>query len=228
MTEMMNKLYWQEIIAQMTGLEYQTVFFEHESPVFEVKFDEGLTDEEIKLTEIRYGFRFPPDLKSFLQAALPVSPRFPNWRSGRPEDIKKMLDMPKDGVLFDVEHNGFWSEDWGKQPEQMEDALVQVNELFKTAPVLIPVYGHRMLPAEPHDSGNPVFSVHQTDIIVYGNCLADYFMMEWDLPGETVKKDARPIKFWNIERWQEIRWGNGPCKTDERTLKVVHSEVPDE
>jgi len=41
--------------------------------------------------------------------------------------------------------------------------------------VPIPVYSHRYLPSEPKATGNPVLSVHQTDIIYYGNDLASYF-----------------------------------------------------
>ena len=33
---------------------------------------------------------------------------------------------------------------------------------------LVPVYSHRYLPAEPKRSCNAVLSVHQTDVVVYG------------------------------------------------------------
>ena len=36
-----------------------------------------------------------------------------------------------------------------------------------------------MMPSEPFTEGNPVFSVHQTDIIAYGVGLADYLTHEF-------------------------------------------------
>jgi hypothetical protein len=41
-----------------------------------------------------------------------------------------------------------------------------------------------MMPAEPHLPGNPVFSVHQTDIIVYGLDLYEYLHNEFGLQRE--------------------------------------------
>jgi hypothetical protein len=50
------------------------------------------------------------------------------------------------------------------------DLARTINEEAK----LIPIFVHRMMPDDPHLAGNPVFSVHQTDIIHYGFALADY------------------------------------------------------
>jgi hypothetical protein len=68
----------------------------------------------------------------------------------------------------------------------------------KAAPRLIPVFGNRMIPAEPHQAGNPVFSIHQADIICYGFDLADYLRREFSLEGREAWPDAiRPIRFWS-------------------------------
>jgi hypothetical protein len=72
---------------------------------------------------------------------------------------------------------------------------------------LIPIYRHRMMPDEPLSPGNPVFSVHQTDIIHYGFDLADYLRCEFNLPGrEPWPTQVRTIRFWDIERFQDVRW----------------------
>jgi hypothetical protein len=108
-------------------------------------------------------------------------------------------------VLFDIESNGFWLEEWGPRPALMGDALRRGEELLSAAPVLIPIYGHRMMPDEPHLSGNPVFSVVQTDIIYYGFDLADYLRHEFHLPGrEPWPEKVRPIRFWDIEQFQDV------------------------
>ena len=65
-------------------------------------------------------------------------------------------------------------------------------------PKLIPIFGHRYIPSEPNASGNPVFSVYQTDIIHYGADLVSYLEAEF-LGGALPQKIAtlRPIRFWS-------------------------------
>jgi hypothetical protein len=65
----------------------------------------------------------------------------------------------------------------------------------------------RYLPSEPLLGGNPVFSVHQTDIIFYGCDLRDYVWNEFAPQDERWKRFQglseaeasaafRPIRFW--------------------------------
>jgi hypothetical protein len=65
-------------------------------------------------------------------------------------------------------------------------------------PRLIPVYIHRFIPSEPPEAGNPVFSVHQSDIIIYGNDLAAYLSAEFGIPNPSTSPEApRAIRFWS-------------------------------
>jgi hypothetical protein len=48
--------------------------------------------------------------------------------------------------------------------------------LVDAAPQLIPVIGHRYLLAEPCAAGNPVLSVYQSDLVVYGEDLRDFLL----------------------------------------------------
>jgi hypothetical protein len=144
-----------------------------------VTFEPGLTADEILAIEGHYGFRFPADLRAFLEYALPVSRGWVNWRDGDPRDIQKRLDWPLEGICFDVEHNDFWWESWGTKPAAVSDACAIVKHALASAPRLIPICSHRYMPDCPLDSGNPVFSVYQTDIIYYGKDLMDYFCNEF-------------------------------------------------
>lgn len=206
---------WRDLIDQLRGTAYQFGLITPGSPVHRIEFDDGLTDAEAVATETRFSFRFPPDLRAFLQTALPRGPQFPDWRSGDESLLRDWLNRPRDGILFDVEHSGFWLEEWGPRPRSLEAAHRVVNELVTAAPKLIPIYGHRMMPDEPQEHGNPVFSVHQTDIIHYGFDLADYFRNEFHLPGrEPWPEHIRAIRFWDLDRFQEVRWAGGPCAFD--------------
>lgn len=184
-----------------------------------IAFEAGLTDEEVSSAESTFQIHFPPDLREFLQTGLPSGKGFPNWRDGNIEQLKEWIDSPRMGVLFDVKHNGFWLEEWGPTPPSFEEAQRIVDDVVFAAPRLIPIYIHRMMPSEPFLAGNPVFSVHQTDIIYYGIDLRDYLIHEflvrksvgvWPIP-----QNIRKIAFWDVERFQNCRWGpNGSCIFD--------------
>jgi hypothetical protein len=185
-----------------------------------IEFDNGLTDVEVKTVETRFGFQFPPDLREFLQLGLPRGMGFPDWRAGRKKTLQESLDMPLEGILFDVEYNEFWLEEWGARPQMVSEAKRIVGDLIADAPQLIPIYIHRMMPDEPHLPGNPVFSVHQADIILYGTDLENYLCAEFGLPANVSAQpdEIRPIRFWNIDRFQQARWAGNSCVTDPRTL----------
>jgi hypothetical protein len=179
-----------------------------------IAFDPGLTDAELATTEARFGFRFVPDLRNFLQAGLPKGPGFPQWRSGEEARLREQLEIPRDGILFDIEHNGFWLSEWGPRPGKLEEAKKIASDLIAAAPKLVPIYMHRMIPDEPSEAGNPVFSVHQTDIIYYGFDLRDYLRHEFELgEREPWPEKVRPIRFWDLDRF-ETRWNNGACAFD--------------
>ncbi len=185
-----------------------------------VRFDRGLSDTEISGVEATFRFRFPPDLGAFLRAGLPISQGFPNWRDEPEASLQERLSLPLEGILFDIEHNGFWLAEWGSRPSAINEAKAIVSELVAAAPVLIPIYVHRMIPDRPHDYANPVFSVHQTDIICYGCDLRDYIVHEFlsrpELGVWPVSDSVKKIEFWNIDRFQAVRWSRGPVIFDNR------------
>ena len=84
----------------------------------------------------------------------------------------------------------------------------------------IPVYVHRRMPDRPHAAGNPVFSVHQTNIIYYGADLRDYLLHEFlgdkDLGRWPIPDSVRRIEFWDIRRFFEVRWRRGWAVFDNR------------
>lgn len=170
------------------------------------RFDPGLTEAEVKTVQRRFSFTFPPDLRTVLQFALPIGRAFPDWRNGSEEDLQFRLSRPMHGIMFDVEHNDdIWPTEWGPRPNSLEERFKTVNKLVESAPRLIPIYAHRYIPAEPTEAGNPVFSVHQTDIIYYGNDLADYFHRKFRVPlPEWAAREPRPIRFWDDSlKWRD-------------------------
>lgn len=182
-----------------------------------IECDEGLSETELLACETEFDIHFPDDLRSFLKCGLLVSDRFPNWRNGDRDELRSWLELPLNGILFDVEHNGFWLPEWGKRPCDMLHAKETVRNLVAKAPRLIPVYGHRMIPDRPIRAGNPVFSVHQTDIIYYGCDLRDYFIHEFFSKSEggvwPMTDCVRLIEFWDLKRFA-TRWERQPSIFD--------------
>ena len=163
-----------------------------------IKFAAGLTSPEFATVEEYFGFRFPPDLRCFLHEVLPVGEKFPDWRDPESETLAKRMSWPLEGIQFDIEHAAFWMEEWGGRPELLEEAFAVAEMAIAEAPTLIPVFSHRYLPEEPQESGNPVFSVYQTDIIYYGADLHSYFNHEFGLNTSSVEAaNIREIPFWS-------------------------------
>jgi len=166
-----------------------------------VIFESGLNGTEILAAEQFYNFIFPPDLREFLMFALPVSRRWINWRQIGSEEIKAAFDHVYGGIYFDIEMNNFWLKEWGDKPSDLSDAIAIAKDKIDDAPKLIPISGHRYIPANPSESGNPVFSVMQTDIIYYGSDLWNYFENEFyyyfQKPEYQIKEPVKQIEFWS-------------------------------
>jgi len=146
----------------------------------------------------RYDLIFPPDLVELFLEKQPV--RGYDWRV---EDrrIRDMLNWPFEMLEFDLEHNGLWWPEWGDRPATAEDRSSVLRAELAKAPKLIPLIGHRFIPAEPHRSGNPVFSMHGADTIYYGANLDEYFDNEFN--GRHSLRPVTRIPFWSdlVERF---------------------------
>jgi hypothetical protein len=173
-----------------------------------VELGPGLSMAELSAAEERVGCRFPPDLRSFLQTALPSGNRWPDWRDLGSPEISDYLEWPGDGIAFDIENNVFWWPAWGPKPSDLQDAIEVMRRHVREAPALIPIFGHVYLPAEPGLVGNPVLSVYQTDVIYGGRILSDYLgrygnSEGWELPR---CDEVRRIRFWS-----DLVEENGGC-----------------
>lgn len=175
----------------------------------------GLTDAEFARIERELGFEFADDHRGFLAAGLPLntpaeneagvvrswSRPWPNWRAENPDSLRHRLDVPIEGVLFDVEHNDVWHQSWPPRPADLAEALALARVELARVPRLVPVYGHRFLPGGHGTFAHPVLSVWQTDIIGYGRDLIDYVYREFGGPDprrDAVYPDSgMTIRFWS-------------------------------
>lgn len=184
----------------------------------------GLTDSEFDTIESRYNFRFADDHRTFLAAGLPVDEPgdsgwrgWPDWRRDDTEVLRARLAQPAEGVLFDVEHNGFWHPAWGAKPTDPIRCLEIARRGLEDVPQLVPVFGHRFLPGIAGQWGHPVLSIDRTDAIYYGLDLSDYLRREFLRQGSDLDLAHATVPFWNYLL--------GDCGGP-RTLRVVAPSDP--
>ena len=161
----------------------------------------GYSQTELEAVQARWDLRFPPDLVELLQEHRPLpvpgSDRSFDWLLSDPSVIQGVLDWPFDSFWFDVEHAGDWWPEWGKKPSIRAEQRHRLREVFAEAPRLIPLFGHRYIPQEPSESGNPVFSVYQMDVICYGTDLKDWIERERDGWSAKPWRPIKEIRFWS-------------------------------
>ena len=159
----------------------------------------GLAEEHVAAVEQDWALRFPPDYRLFLKhlhtvdrpmkcregrnaasdmPTLRDAPSFYNWLT-EGDILRDRLDDLATGLEFDVEEAGLWRPAWGTRPATAGARAQRVRALVDAAPRLIPVFGHRYLLAEPCRPGNPLFSIVQSDLIIYGADLQTYFLTEF-------------------------------------------------
>jgi len=161
-----------------------------------VRLEPGLTGQEVETLEREFGFTFGPEHAELLGLALPIGPSWPDWRRGDPEELRGRLEWPIEGVIFDVRSNAFWPVSWGERPSVAAEAERVAREELAAVPRLVPFYGHRCLAADPRYAPSPVFSVHQTDVIYYGDNLVDYVAHEFG--GASLQPSERTrVPFWS-------------------------------
>jgi hypothetical protein len=155
------------------------------------------TEVELDAAQARFGFLFPPDLRALLlehrlSGAL-------DWTLDH-DRLAERFAWPYEGLLFDVENNGLWRAEWGSLPDDATERAAVLRRVVDAAPKLIPVLGHRYIPETPHETDNPVFSVYQSDIVVYGVNLAHYLHEEFHRGEDFAHADLprlRTIPFWS-------------------------------
>jgi hypothetical protein len=168
-----------------------------------VKVDPALSSDEIEKAETFFEIKFHPDHRRLLEAGLVLGDYGYNWRDLSKENtarIRKMIDWPLEGILFDIEENGYWNEALGCKPSSLAEAKKVFTVWYKqNVPQLVPIYSHRYMSNYPARLGAPVYSVHQTDIVYYGQNIFDYLGQEFhlDISSEYAKWDRDDTPFWS-------------------------------
>ncbi len=165
-----------------------------------IAFEEGLSEEELARVEERFGFIFADTHRAFLSIAAPISGYWVDWRSTDQTKLQQVCDWQVVGTLFDVEVNGFWPRSWGERPTNTDARIHRARRKIAAWPRLVPLVGHRYIPAAPGGLDSPVFSVYQTDVIIYGDDLLDFVHREFGSVRTPLvtKLNAQSLKPWTL------------------------------
>lgn len=93
-------------------------------------------------------------------------------------------------------HSDFWPASWGERPDAEIDREREARAHLAGVPRVVPVYFHRCMASDPYAVPSPVFSVHQTDVIFYGDNLLDYVAHEFHAPPRH-PSDRTHVPFWS-------------------------------
>jgi hypothetical protein len=192
------------------------------SPEIEpIAFQPGWTDRECSEIEAACRFTFPPDLRSWLQFAVPIQgDMFPNWRDNPAQQVNDDHAELLSGIWNDIDPRPtpyfalnsarewelvapefrpcLWLRNWGPVPHNRDIAYDILYEQFANAPRQIRIYANRFMPASPIEVANPVFSVIGADIIHFGNDLADYLARQFGVPRPSWAADRpKEVPFWS-------------------------------
>lgn len=171
--------------------------------------ERGLTEDELSSVESELSLRIAAPWRAVLSRAHPrpgggPSRSFPDWRLRDVARTQEIIDQPIEGILFDVEHNGFWWRDWGERPEGLPARIATARRALATVPRLTPLWGHWY--AAP-GSDSPVFSIVQTDLWIPAVSLAALIegrpQSEDELPAHEYPVGSVP--FWSLlHAWSQI------------------------
>lgn len=194
-----------------------------------LKWVGGQSPEQIDRMEKIWKCKFPPDYKLFLGTLFGLNnkkesfvfnkknerikiktPIFNNWLKDG-DTIRDYQRGVFHGILFDIENNNLWLPGWGKKPKSRVLRKRRLRELLLKAPKVIPILERRFLLIEPCRAENPVFSIHQSDIVVYGPTLRTYLLNEFfdvlaiNIDPEWEKEFKRKRDFIkNVPFWGEL------------------------
>lgn len=166
----------------------------------------GLSSEEFANLEAKYGFRFPPDVKQFLRVGVPLN-KSGSRATQIPSELPAFYQTASDGwhnwhlLALDDIQVGCEADTVTKQIRWHATPEADKPQVPPDCG-LIPLYCHRMIPSNPCQAGNPVFSMHGCyDNIIYGSNLWTYLEHDHEIviPEEFNKGPSTPlddIPYW--------------------------------
>lgn len=163
----------------------------------------GLTNKELAVVERALGAQLPFEVGMLLVMGVPDDDGWRDWRHEPVEQLREWAAYIRDGVVFDVRENEFWSPSFGPRPSDVDERCEVAGAAVDELSPLFPLYRHRAVPVAAPDgfassSGNPILSVVQTDVVQYAPDLAAWLHRDFRVPLPTWEHEGeRRFPFWS-------------------------------
>ena len=173
-----------------------------------IKFEEGLSEEEIAKAESAFEIKFPKEIKFFLSYGLPVGDGFYNWRDCSKKNVELINDFQKrveESFTFDLDNNNLANDFKDKFPniKDEEELKRAIMSYLHSSPKLIPFYAHRCFFNGMDNM--PIISYWQpTDLIFYGSDFENYIENEFLRKHEEFELGKITEKFQTTGIWKDL------------------------
>lgn len=148
---------------------------------------EPLEDEEYKKIKEIYNIVFPLELQQLYKIGVPTK---------KHADI--CISDIQDTQSFYNWHD--FSEENVKQIKEAMEFAYEGKNIPRDAPKMVPIRGHRYIPALLDPEKLPVFSIYDEDVIIYGENLEDYISRElnpWERYEPVDINKCKYIQYWS-------------------------------
>ncbi len=171
-----------------------------------IKFEKGLSKDEILTAQKTFDIKFPTEIKVFLSYAMPVSEGFYNWRDFSQENVDRIKGFQKiidDAFLFDFENNDLSKKfkDKFQRTKDETELRNKVMDYLHSSTKLVPFYKHRCFLNGMDNM--PIISFWQpTDSIFYGDNFEKYLKIEFLNENQVV--GHIPEEFQKTGIWKDL------------------------
>ncbi|MBQ8235998.1 MAG: helix-turn-helix transcriptional regulator [Clostridia bacterium] len=148
-----------------------------------IRFEAGMSDEELEAAELCFGFTFPREIAAFLRLAVPTGEQFFDYKDLSQRNVDKFKAFRRiveSGFAFDIQNVPRFRRAMEKRYDTSgaHQTLDAIMTEYHNSPKLIPFYGHRCFFDGLDDL--PIFSYSQPcDSILYGENFEDYLKREF-------------------------------------------------
>jgi hypothetical protein len=141
------------------------------------RWNPGLSEEECVQYEVEVGFRFPSEVREFLQQMNGTNLLALDIRGSSGEEHRSgpaFYSFPRDLLLVTNRIGSAWT-----NPTQLRHTLSEEGFQLGEQAKLLPIYAHRYVVCSSEMESCPVLSIwDSTDAIVYGQSLPEYLERE--------------------------------------------------
>lgn len=158
--------------------------------------------QSLRTLEKAIGVQLPFEVGLLLVVGVPDSDDWFRWGSDPTTQYEEWKERTVQGILTDVEAQGFWAAAWGPRPGSGDARESVVRAEHAKSTPLLPLYKNHVVPltaaeGEEAAESNPVFAISGASISTVGSDIAAWLTNEFDVPLPMWPETSpRTFSFW--------------------------------